>query len=110
MFYGGVWTLEGAVTLNKGSQNWQPPKIGGPVRPNTSNMPNAGPDAAVDPPLVSFQNTVITVCCRLHFVQTFAICTLLNFSTRAHGFCAGGLKNNNNDDDNNNNKNIFHIT
>jgi len=27
------------VTTN----DWRPPKIGGPVRPNTSNIPNAGP-------------------------------------------------------------------
>jgi len=27
-----------------GSKKWRPPKVGGPVRPNTSNMPKAGPD------------------------------------------------------------------
>ena len=36
-------TLSLSQLLLHSIQNWRPPKIGGPVRPNTSNMPNAGP-------------------------------------------------------------------
>jgi len=45
--YNRVTTDEHTEALHSSTtwvwQNWRPPKIGGPVRPNTSNMPNAGP-------------------------------------------------------------------